>query len=146
MPSVEQPGCYFHAATTHESGQRIFPRTLCHLGRLLTRTHHPEDDRSPKDVINRLTWKGRFGPVAAAIKLSKMIPVLSLWIVRSLCTTILAFMLTMTSRPTSSSFHELRLRQRSVRIGAVSGRKPQYACHDVCAVPTGFGNDGLTES
>lgn len=73
MADSVQPGCFLHTAGAHESGHvsslEFFQRTLRHLGPTATRVHHSEDNQPPEETLSRLFWKGRFGPVAAAIKL-----------------------------------------------------------------------------
>lgn len=70
------PGCYLDTASAHKEGQisslEFFQRVLRHLGPLETRVRHPDDDRPL--FLNPLFWKGRFGPVAAAIKLCESDP------------------------------------------------------------------------
>jgi hypothetical protein len=64
--------CYAGTSSALANGQisslEFFQRTLQHLGP--SRAHHPEDDRPiVKKSLRHLFRKGRFGPVAASIRL-----------------------------------------------------------------------------
>ncbi|KAI0887778.1 uncharacterized protein GGS22DRAFT_185157 [Annulohypoxylon maeteangense] len=67
------PGCYYHTAAEWDqnliSTRDFFSNCLSHLGSPDTRVRHPEDVESVNQQLDRMFWKGKFGPVAAAIKL-----------------------------------------------------------------------------
>ncbi|KAI1452067.1 hypothetical protein F4805DRAFT_448821 [Annulohypoxylon moriforme] len=75
MSDIKQntPDCYYHAASEWEqkliSTQEFFSKCLSHLGPTDSRIRHPEDADLVDKQASRLSWKGKFGPVAAAIKL-----------------------------------------------------------------------------